>query len=99
MKNVTFYIPTNTVFDQTILLCMRYITTVLYDNLNNKILSWLVMIDLKKVFDTVLHERLLLKLEHYVVRGVALQLLKNYRTDRKNMYSKYKWINLDAETQ
>ena len=85
MKNVTFYIPTNTVFDLTILLCMRYITTVLYDNLNNKILSWLVMIDLKKVFDTVSHERLLLKLEHYVVRGVALQLLKNYRTDRKNM--------------
>ena len=64
---------------------MRYITTVLHDNLNNKILSYLVMIDLKKVFDTVSHERLLLKLEHYVVRGVALQLLKNYRTDRKNM--------------
>ena len=41
------------------------------------------MIDLKKVFDSVSHERLPLKLEHYGVRGVALHLLKNYLTNRK----------------
>ena len=59
------------------------ITSTLYDNLNNNMLSRSVMIDLKKAFDTVSHERLLLKLEHYRVRGVALHLLESYLTDRK----------------
>ena len=58
------------------------IATTLYDNLNNKILSCLVKIDLKKAFDTASHERLV-KLECYGVRGVALHLLKTYLTERK----------------
>ena len=57
------------------------ITTTLYDNLNTKTLSCLVTID--TAFDTVSHERLLLKLEHYGVRGDALHLLKSYLTDKK----------------
>ena len=61
------------------------ITTTSYDNLNigNKILSCTEIINLKKAFNTVLQERLLLKLEHYGVTGVALQLLKSYLLDRK----------------
>ena len=47
-----------------------------------KIESSLVLPDLRKAFDTVSHQRLLLKLEHYGIRGIALQLLTNYLTDR-----------------
>ena len=41
------------------------------------------MIDLKKAFDTVCHERLLLlKLNNYGIRGNAYDLLKSYSTNR-----------------
>ena len=48
------------------------------DNINDKLYTGLIFLDLTKAFDTVNHEILLLKLDHYGIRGQANDLMRAF---------------------
>ena len=52
-------------------------------NLENKYISSIVSIDLKKAFDAINHDILLNKLSNYGFRGVTLDFVSSYLNDRK----------------
>lgn len=56
--------------------------TVILDSLNNNKDTIAVCLDLSRAFDSVEHDFLLDKLENIGIRGVALQLIKSYLSDR-----------------
>ena len=58
------------------------VLTSLYDNINDEKYSALLLLDLKKAFDTVNHKTLLTKLEHYGIRGPTLDLFASFLTNR-----------------
>jgi len=63
------------------------VITTSYENINDNLFTRLVFVDLKKAFNTVSQEILLLKLYNYGIRGVAYNLVKTYLTDRQQFVS------------
>ena len=59
----------------------------LKETIDNKKYGCGIFIDLRKAFDTVNHEILLRKLEHYGIRGKAQVWFKSYLTNRKQYVS------------
>ena len=53
------------------------------ESIDNKRFGCGIFIDLRKAFDTVNHQILIKKLEHYGVRGVVLEWFKSYLSNRK----------------
>ena len=60
--------------------------TATYDNIKDNSYTGILFLDLSKAFDTVCHQIILGKLEHYGTRGPCLQLLNPF-LKRKQFYS------------
>ena len=65
--------------------------------MDNRKYSRGIFIDLKKAFDTVNHEILLTKLEHYGIRGVINSWFRSYLSDRRQSIETDKCIS-ETET-
>ena len=59
------------------------ITEMIKESIDNHKYGCGIFIDLRKAFDTVNHNILLIKLEHYGIRGTALKWFESYLSDRK----------------
>ena len=59
------------------------ITEKIKETIDNKKYGCGIFIDLRKAFDTVNHEILLKKLNHYGIRGIALDWFRSYLSNRK----------------
>ena len=73
-------------------LATSYVISKLCNAIDHNIFSMCIYLDLSKAFDTVNHDILISKLEHYGVRGTALDLLKSYLCNR-NQCASFHFVN------
>ena len=63
------------------------VVTQSFDNINDKLYTCAIALDIKKAFDSVNHSILLNKLFHCGIRGVCHQLLESFYLTESNMYA------------
>ena len=68
-------------------LAMLNVVTSCYDNINESCYTTLSFVDLRKAFDTVSYETLLIKLSNYGIRGLAYNLIHSYLHNRQQFVS------------
>ena len=73
------------------------LTEDIKNSLDNNIFTCGIFIDLQKAFDTVDHNILLNKLEHYGIRGKANEWFKSYLSNRKQYVSINGFTSNEAE--
>ena len=64
-------------------LAVNEITNNIMKSYEEKESAYCIFLDFAKAFDTVNHKILINKLNHYGIRGLPLEWLKNYLQDRK----------------
>ena len=85
IENIQFYYQRNVIFVLSRLqkFAILDIVSSCYVNINDKLFTGLIMIDLRKAFDSVTHSILLQKLKHYGFCGNVFNLLSSYLSNRQ----------------
>jgi len=81
--------------------CVNYshaildIVTTAFENIDQNLYTGLIFLELQKAFDTVSHDILLAKPEHYRIRGSANLLMKSFLT--RKQYTSISGFNSDTK--
>ena len=92
---MTYFLNLNMAFVRTALLTQHVLIDIVNKiqlNFDKKLYSCIIFKDLKKAFDTIDHDVLLYKLEHYAIRGIANSWI--LKTDDKQYKSAHIFLKV-----